>query len=137
MITLIPGHMYKVRSYPAREVDGPFRFHATNPIIFRHRVGDEYPGNRGDPFDGTTTQELLRVIIARTKYVDQQQPDPANGTVLGCARAAIAALETRAAQRRGPGYLALFRQELALWELDIEDAAPCTTCGHIFCGRHK
>lgn len=140
MKELDPGHSYFADVYPAIEGKPP----AAGTLVyvdFRKRIGEGYPGNEGSPVDGTTTQELLRIIIHRTKYVDAQESHPANSKVIRSARDSIYSLEFRAASRRGGEYLS--RWQNGLWDLRkghldfaIEDVSTCQTCGHILCEKH-
>ena len=134
-----PGHRYVVQTYPAVETDGP-QDKTITCLTFRKRIGPRYPGNEGEPYDGTTTQELLRVIIARSRYVNNQEPHNANTHLIRSARMSILELEQRATARRGAAYLQRWEEDLRDWlydRNDIEVALPCAVCGHIFCRRHE
>lgn len=150
MKTLDPGHKYIVELYPAREEDGRLDSWPTT-IPFRKRIGEGYPGNTGRPYNGTTTQELLRVIIARTVYVNNQDYHSANVITLLSSRHSIYELEHRAAQRRGPDYFKQWLADMEEWGVQVrrrsrnswydvattgypvEELAPCSICGHVFC----
>lgn len=96
-------------------------------LTFVKREGEGYPGNVGH-HSGTTTQEVLRALIDRTKYVDKQEPCGENSEVLYNLRYAIYFLEERAADRHG--------RILNLSEDDIyriEEMPTCEKCGHIGC----
>lgn len=114
-----PGHTYDLRCLDVME--------PSLPVILRFvkREGPGYPGNIGS-HDGTTTQEVLRALIDRTKYVDNQIPDDRNDLVLFHLRCAIYQLETRAAERHD--------RVLPLFDIrDIENQPTCDKCGHIGC----
>jgi hypothetical protein len=138
-----PGHVFIIENYPAKEERYPIlpEDARESAIQFRKRVGPGYPGNGPYSYDGTTTQELLRVIISRAKYVDNQEHDPANDKVIEFARNSILALEARAAERRGEEYLSTWNEDITTWmnedcEVEVEDAKTCLICGHIFCRKH-
>src|SRR5687767_370812 len=80
---------------------------------------------------GTNCQEVIRVLIARVKYLQSQIPCAANESVLRHLRLALRDFELRAALRHG--------RSLPVFELsDIEIQPTCAGCGHIGCqGRHK
>lgn len=90
-----PGHSYLFDNYPARESLGEVNHKQI--IHFRKRIGADYPGNNGTPYYGTSTQELLRVIIARSKYVNNQEFHQANINLIRNARESLLDLEKRAA----------------------------------------
>jgi len=115
---LDPGHMYRLRWLDG----GSFGI-----LRFVKRSGDGYPGNIGS-YPGTTTQEVLRALIDRMQYVDNQIHDARNESVLHCLRRAIYLLEERAAWRHG--------REFNLTEAQknvIENMATCDKCNHIGC----
>lgn len=129
MTELDPGHDYVLDVLDAQHRGQRER------LTFVKRVGEEFPGNRPPAYAGTTTQEVLRALIARTKYVDGQRPSPHNGAVLRHLRSALVELEMRAAYERG--------DEIAYADLiatppghPIEDDVACRKCGHVLCGRH-
>lgn len=120
MIVIDPGHVYKLNS-----LDGPMSSGGKLDILqFVKREGKGYPGNIGH-YPGTTTQEVLRVLIDRIKYVDNQIPDSRNRNVLINLREAIYHLELRAAARHG--------RELIRIDRPIEEMPVCSKCGHIGC----
>lgn len=120
-----PGHQYELASIDSEIERNP------NWLRFVKRIGDKYPGNLGPAFGGTTTQEVLRALIDRTKYVDRQEPHPENARVLNHLRAALWALERRAAQRAGdPDRLTVNGQG------EIETWPVCSRCGHVRCKGH-
>ena len=136
MRTMDPGHNYQIDLYPAKEETG-FTDQVYS-IFFRKRIGEKYPGNWGPSYNGTTTQELLRVIISRSLYVDNQESHPANKALIQRSRYSLSELEFRAAERRGHSYERQFRRDLDSWLMayTIEEAMPCGICGHIFCRKH-
>lgn len=121
MRVIDPGHEYLLRSLDEKEGE------TKNPNIlkFVKREGPGYPGNVGH-HSGTTTQEVLRALINRTKYVNDQIPDPRNHAVLFHLRSAIFELEIRAAERHDR-----LLPPFAIRE--IENQPTCDKCGHIGC----
>src|SRR5947207_924247 len=89
MKVIDPGHTYSLRSLDG---DGDVR------LRFVKRQGPGYPGNIGS-HSGTTTQEVVRALIDRTKYVDKQIPNQRNVQVLYHLRSILFELELRAAER--------------------------------------
>ena len=124
MRILDPGHRYELDI-----LDKTYDLIAV--LQFVKREGEEYPGNIGH-YPGTTTQEVLRALIDRTKYVDQQQHWSANDFVIDYLRRALYELELRAAYAAGKG--------LNIFHVDMIETLPtCSTCGHIWCdgSRHE
>lgn len=115
-----PGHYYLLEQLDA--FPHPYR----QPLVFVKRVGDGYPGNEPPPYSGTNMQEVLRALIDRIKYLDNQIHDPRNNQVLYYLRGSIFELEMRAAERHGR-MLPLFDME------QIENIPTCVDCGHIGC----
>lgn len=122
MKVLDPGHAYELNW-----LDGPNG--GSTFLFFVKREGALYPGNKG-AYPGTTIQEVLRAIIDRIKYVNNQIPDQGNQVVLSCARTMITELELRAARRHN--------RTLANLPVEIEKVPVCPECGHIGCeGNHN
>lgn len=118
------GHIFMLR-----ELDGGDE----QVLKFVKRVGEGYPGNCGEPYPGTTTQEVLRALIARTKYVQGQASTLGdidsvtdNQEIIRLLQQAILVLELRADRRAG-------RQEKTLSPEGIEKYGVCLSCGHIGC----
>lgn len=89
MRVIDPGHHYMLNV-----LDGE------KPIFLRFvkRVGPKFPGN-DSAYSGTTMQEVIRVLIDRLEYVDNQSPHIYNKFVLGLMRSCIWWLEKRAFER--------------------------------------
>lgn len=68
------------------------------------RTGDGYPGNE-EAYPGTLTQEVLRALIDRTKYVDRQIPHSCNKEAIRSFRHVLAIFEDRAAYRHGKTFV--------------------------------
>jgi hypothetical protein len=107
MKTLDPGHVYQVDVYDGDE---------THFIKFMKREGVGYPGNIGT-HAGTNCQELLRVLIDRVRYLDNQIPCEENKKVIDILIEALLLFEFRAIKRHG----------------DVEKLSTCSICGHILC----
>jgi hypothetical protein len=120
MKELDPGHCYQLDS-----LDG----NAQNDTIqFVKRKGVNYPGNT-TTYPGTTTQDVLRVLIARAKYVNNQISCAETEISISLMRTIILLYEQRAKRIKG--------QTLNLMSADaIEELKTCTTCGHILCKDH-
>jgi hypothetical protein len=138
MREIFPGHSYLLSSYPAKE--DTTDVYLKQRIDFRKRIGENYPGNIGDSHNGTSTQELLRVIIARSQYVNNQESHQANIKLIKNCRESILDLEKRAAIRRGDEYFrSWYEKYFNSLENNIqpENIPPCNICGHIFCSKHE
>lgn len=91
MKVLDAGHRYLLDS-----VDGEHQ----QELQFVKREGDGYPGNVGH-YPGTLIQDVLRCLLDRVRYVDNQIPSEWNLIVRGNLEDALFALEARAAERHG------------------------------------
>jgi hypothetical protein len=115
MRVIDPGHQYALQ-----HLDGD----GEELLTFVKREGLRYPGNIGH-HAGTNIQETLRALIDRVGYLDSQIPHVANGVVIAHFRAALIALEWRAAERHGrPSTSPVPYPELL---------PTCSDCGHIEC----
>lgn len=115
MIVLDPGHKYQLA-----HLDG----YATEILTFVKRKGDNYPGNLSS-YEGTNMQEVLRALIDRIKYVNNQIPCSQNEIVLLKLREVVLLLEERAAIRH--------KREPIRKSYEIELLSTCDKCGHIGC----
>jgi hypothetical protein len=127
MRVLDPGHKYEVDGYDGGE----------NQIItFMKREGPGYPFNVGH-YGGTNIQEILRILIDRTKYLDKQVPCDDNKRLLDNLRRSLLELERRAALRHGWDLEQEYRNQLWDYGIEVEDIPTCSVCGHITCkGNH-
>lgn len=109
-------------------------------LRFVKRIGAKYPGNEPPGYGGTTSQEVIRALIDRTKYVDaqidrttevSQLGHVANAKVIGHLRQALIWLEMRAALERGDNMASHLIDGLQEPEL----AETCDHCGHVLCRR--
>jgi len=117
MLIIDPGHSYQLYNLDKLK---------ENYVAFLHfvkRTGPGYPGNL-DSQPGTTSQEVLRCLIDRAKYVNHQQPCWQTSLSVKLLRFVIWLYEHRAAKRHGrvpPSYR------------EIESAEFCLDCGHVGC----
>ena len=117
MDVLDPGHNYKLNC-----LDGD----AFIELRFVKRKGKKYPGNK-TCYCGTNIQEVLRAVIDRCRYLDNQVPCDETKEVISLMRHAIIQLELRAAVRHG-------RDTHFLVTADLENGETCSECGHLGCG---
>lgn len=117
MKVIDPGHEYELTM-----LDLPEGFVET--LMFVKREGPGYPGNVGH-HPGTNIQEVLRALIDRVKYLNNQITDARNGRVISHLRNAMWLLEDRAAERHG--------RTLDVHMREIEKLPTCTKCGHVSC----
>lgn len=117
------GHVYDLEGVG----DYPLFTSALQRIVFVKNEGAKYPGNVGH-HGGVITQELLRVIIDRTKYLNEQGACFETEMALAAMRQALAWYEVRAARCRGT--------HIEGDHIDLLDNAPvCAVCGHNQCHR--
>jgi hypothetical protein len=125
MKILDPGHDYLLDSY-----DGGNHEH----ITFMKRHGDNFPGNVGS-YPGTNCQEVIRVLIDRVKYLDNQISCHENKLTLMHLRSALLEFEVRAANRH----------KIPLRVTHVQKKEPelipvCKICGHwvgLSCKGHQ
>jgi hypothetical protein len=115
-----PGHKYALRQLDSQK---------EQVLTFVKREGEKYPGNIGH-YPGTNLQEVLRAMIARLYYLDNQQPAKENHLVIYYLRNSIRALELRAARQHGR------ETPVEVFEPDVEVRPYCPKCGHIGCLEH-
>ncbi len=122
MRVIDPGHEYEVASYDGGEP-------AT--IRFMKREGVGYPGNLGS-HSGTNCQELIRTLIDRVGYLNNQIPHESNLRVMWMLRGVLYQLEALAAERHGRTVPELMEDPT----VKIETLPTCPHCGHIGCESH-
>lgn len=126
-----PGHIYRLDMLDRPDYLNQLSYDDKVTLTFVKREGEHYPGNKGK-YPGTTTQEVLRALIKRTLYVNNQIPSEHNLIVIKLLRDCLLELEVRAYKLSG----------LTGWHGEddfIEDWPTCPTCGHLqaWCrGRH-
>ena len=124
-----PGHAYILETYDQTASKEILKVYET--LTFVKREGDMYPGNIGR-YPGTNAQEVLRCLIDRIVYLNQQIPSIINQYVLSNLRWSIYWLEFRAAERHNR--VLQFPVENIY---RIEQVPTCPTCGHIECSGHR
>lgn len=97
-------------------------------ITFVKNLGPKYPGNSGPPHGGIQTQDLLRVCIDRTIYLNDQGSCFETEMALAALRQALAWYEVRAARCMGEHVKADCIEQ-------VERLPTCSVCGHIACRR--
>lgn len=120
MKVIDPGHVYHLTW-----LDEPDDDMRGGLLTFVKREGEGYPGNVGH-HAGTTSQEVLRALIERSEYVNNQIPCAETEAAGELMKAALLLLELRAARRHGRWI------EVALEE--VVNGAVCEKCGHSGCG---
>ena len=122
MKELDPGHKYEVDNYYSFIGD-------TQTITFMKREGENYPFNVGH-YSGTNSQELLRILISRCKYLMKQKGHKNNFAILDKFREILWLFEDRAAEVHG------FNSFPFKSNSNIEEEPVCKRCGHIMCKGH-
>lgn len=120
MKVLDPGHRYELES-----LDGDAR----QILAFVKREGGHYPGNFG-AHAGTNMQEVIRALLHRARYINNQIPCMETEAVIQCLQQAFLFLEIRAKRVKGA---ILECTNIA----DLESAETCATCGHVHCAVHR
>lgn len=118
MIVKEAGHIYELSSLDNGDPQ-------TLIFVKRDSPSYKYPGNKGN-HGGTISQEVLRALIDRSEYVNNQQPCAETEAVTGLLKTALFLLESRNAKKKdldfNPATLDFVRQ-----------AAICDKCGHVGC----
>lgn len=115
MIVADPGHYYFLDTLDGGEAQ---------VLTFVKREGDGYPGNVGH-YLGTNIQEVLRAVVDRLKYVDNQIASEYSQMALRHVKEAIYCLELRAAERHNRPVT--FGVDGAVY------GDTCKKCGHVGC----
>ena len=95
-------------------------------LTFVKRQGNNYPFNNTN-YPGTNCQEVIRALIDRVLYLNQQVACSENQVILAGLRSALYAFEIRASRRHG--------RELTCIVTEIEKIPLCSKCGHIGCNN--
>ena len=111
------GHVYKLDS-----LDGTLSQH----LIFVKREGPGFPGNVGH-HPGTTLQEVMRAMVDRVEYLQNQIACDENVAILTYLRWSIWLLENRAARRHGRDLTHVPFREI------VDGVGKCMRCGHVGC----
>ncbi len=114
------GHQYELDC-----LDGPDK----QLLTFVKRMGDKFPFNTS-AYSGTNCQEVLRVLIDRTEYLQKQKPCAETESIIGLLRSALLLFELRAARQHNKT-LSLFSTN------ELISEKPCKECGHIKCQQHR
>lgn len=121
MYEIDPGHKYSLSP-----LDGPIG----QTLTFVKREGTHYPGNEGH-YCGTTSQEVLRALLYRAVYVNQQKPCWQTQLSMFLLETIIWLYEHRAAKLHGRKPPSRFQAVFY---------STCPYCGHVNCygecGRH-
>lgn len=109
------GHIYD-----AQNVDG----HGTQRIVFVRRRDDEAVLlSAEERNEGILTQELLRIAIDRTLYLNAEGPCQENVEIVECLRRALSLYESRAARQT-------IEKNPMLERTDV-----CEICQHVLCSH--
>lgn len=117
MEVLDPGHQYLLTS-----LDGGDPITLT--FVKRDDPPEKYPGNVGH-YPGTQIQEVLRALIDRAIYVNNQIPCNETEDAITHLRSALWLLEKRHLNRHEGNGSPLLE--------NIENIPFCLKCGHIDC----
>lgn len=121
MKVLDPGHKYLLDSHDGGES-------ILLKFVKRDSPPGKYPGNT-DSYPGTLTQEVLRALIDRGEYVQNQQPCPETESFIHLMRTGLFLLESRVRRIRHQVGLDVPLQ-------GIDSFNGCMICGHILCMNH-
>ena len=123
MKVIDPGHQYLLLS-----LDGVLH----QELIFVKRCNDlnpgQYPGNT-ESHAGTNMQSVLRALLERMRYLENQIPCYENTIIISLLRSCLWLLELRAARRHKRMYYHL--------PAFAESEPLCPRCGHTDCGCRK
>jgi hypothetical protein len=125
MIKIIdPGHKYKLLT-----LDGDLD--QTLTFVKRHdeKNPERFPGNKNS-YPGTTIQSVLRAVLDRIVYLQNQIPCPENISIINNIHNSLYLLEVRAAQRHGFNGNSISQYQASYGKL-------CETCGHTKCDCEK
>lgn len=117
MQVLDPGHEYLLNCLDGKS---PWQ----HCLTFVKRQGAKYPGNTS-AYRGTTSQEVLRALVDRARYVNNQFPCWETWLSIRLYRFIIWLYESRAARIHKRWVPTL---NMAEW------GKTCNLCGHVNCG---
>ncbi len=95
--------------------------------LYFKEPSDKYPGNE-DAYPGTTSQEVVRALLERSRYVQGQHPCHETEMIIQHFQRILHLLESRANRLHGR-FLPYSLEEVEY--LDI-----CLQCGHVTCEEH-
>lgn len=110
-----PGHVYELRN-----VDGP----GVQRITFVRRRGPDAERREASE-EGLLSQQLIRVLIDRTLYLNAEDPCEEDTRIVHLLRNCLRLYESRAARR--------VIERLSMPEL----AGVCPVCQHVLCGHPR
>lgn len=116
---LDPGHIFELLT-----LDGELAQTLTFVKRFDPERPKKFPGN-ANAHPGTTLQSVIRCLIHRIDYLQNQIPHSNNLAIREYLMRCLWLLEDRAAQRHG--YSFDFRVE------DMLEMPMCSHCGHVVC----
>ena len=132
MKVLDPGHRYEL---------GHLDSDGAEVLTFIKRNGG--PVQRDEEYPGTFSQEVIRALIDRTKYLDALLPCRENVMALAGLRQALYWYEVRAYRRHAQGLNRVNALDDETVELPvpfemhhIEELPTCASCGHILTADH-
>lgn len=114
-----PGHKYELLT-----LDGDLVQTLTFVKRFDHTHPERYPGNTS-AYPGTTLQSVIRCLIERIDYLQNQIPHRNNLAIKSSPLGCLWLLEDRAAERHGRDFD--YRIE------DMNQMPMCPHCGHVVC----
>lgn len=93
------------------------------------KIGFQVEGGNVGHHPGTTTQEVLRALIDRARYVNDQTPCEETAEAITLMATAVYLFEKRAAARHGR-----LQEFLKIGILNVvHGALKCHKCGHVGC----
>lgn len=133
------GHSYLVHQYDAHPDSGFIEANIT--FMKRNEPSEKYPGNI-NYYPGTNCQEVLRVLIDRVNYLDNQQEDYDNNEIIHSLRKDLYLFERRNwwnKHHTEKGWFEHFGSKGidTISDQPIELLPTCRTCGHWFCEEHN
>jgi hypothetical protein len=108
-----PGHKYRLHC-----LDGDLD--QTLTFVKRNLPPAKYPGNVSS-YPGTTLQEVLRCLIERVQFLDNQESHSINRRIIELLRLSIWLLEVRAAERKGKVISSQELDNIELRPISLED----------------
>lgn len=124
MEVIDPGHMYGLWFF---DNDGSEPSTGVLQFVKRNDPPEKYPGNT-NAYPGTQIQEVLRALIDRAEYVNNQVPCEQTHEVIVHLINALWLLEQRHADRHDA------RDEFRIVDISTVHTIPfCNKCGHIMC----
>lgn len=124
MKVLDSGHTYELTHLDGLNQNG-------NYLCFVKRYDPQdstkFPGNYNS-YPGTTSQEVIRCLLDRARYVQNQKWCLENIVVIQCLRIALWSLEFRASRKHKKIYFKTLNY--------AEKSVMCPICGHTNC-KHK